>query len=276
MAKTVVPALGLKSFSCPHCGALAQQHWFRIFPSSYERDKAPSVMLHDDYDLDKIKKVEDKAERKKALDFIKRLTDHDVTHMIHQYGQDCHWQLHNVNASMCDSCYGWTLWVKDEVIYPVTNTEITAHEDLPNELRPDFEEAARIIDLSPRGSAALLRLCIQNLMPLVDAKGKDLNSQIGSLVQRGLEVQVQQALDVVRVVGNNAVHPGEIDLKDNKEIALKLFDLLNLIVERLISTPRKLDAIFTGLPEGARRAIEKRDAPKATERPESPDKNSTA
>jgi hypothetical protein len=66
-------------------------------------------------------------------------------------------------------------------------------------------------------------------------------------------------MDVLRVVGNNAVHPGQIDLKDDKATALKLFDALNLIVERLISTPKKIAELFDGLPETALEQIEKRD-----------------
>ena len=66
-------------------------------------------------------------------------------------------------------------------------------------------------------------------------------------------------MDVLRVVGNNAVHPGQIELKDDKATALKLFDALNLVVERLISTPKKIGELFQGLPDGALEQIEKRD-----------------
>jgi hypothetical protein len=38
---------------------------------------------------------------------------------------------------------------------------------------------------------------------------------------------VQQSLDIVRVIGNDAVHPGQIDLTDDIETATKLFVLIN-------------------------------------------------
>ena len=66
-------------------------------------------------------------------------------------------------------------------------------------------------------------------------------------------------MDVLRVIGNNAVHPGQIDLKDDKAVAMKLFQLLNLIVERRISVPKQIDELFEGLPPGAKDAIERRD-----------------
>jgi hypothetical protein len=63
---------------------------------------------------------------------------------------------------------------------------------------------------------------------------------------------------ILRVVGNNAVHPGQIDLKDDKAMALNLFALLNLIVERRLTVQKRIDELYKGLPEGARAAIEKR------------------
>jgi hypothetical protein len=75
-----------------------------------------------------------------------------------------------------------------------------------------------------------------------------------------LDPRVQQALDVVRVVGNNAVHPGELDLKDDRETADRLFDLVNLIVDVMISRPAQIDQMYATLPPGAIEAIKRRDA----------------
>jgi len=71
--------------------------------------------------------------------------------------------------------------------------------------------------------------------------------------------RIQQALDAVRVIGNNAVHPGEIDLRDDAETATRLFELLNLIVDVTITQPRKVAEMYDKLPESSRQAIEKRD-----------------
>ncbi|MFG0456502.1 hypothetical protein [Shewanella mangrovisoli] len=77
-----------------------------------------------------------------------------------------------------------------------------------------------------------------------------------------MPVEVQQALDYCRVVGNNAVHPGEIDLNDNPEIANSLFEMINFIVEVRISQPKKVAALYNILPEGALKAVAKRDGVK--------------
>lgn len=133
------------------------------------------------------------------------------------------------------------------------------HPDMPSELRADYEEAASIVQLSPRGAAALLRLVLQKLMPLLGEKGKNINEDIKSLVSKGLDPSIQQALDALRVVGNSAVHPGELDLQDDGQVVASLFGLINYIVEQRISHPKKLADLYEGLPQGARSAIEERD-----------------
>ena len=89
---------------------------------------------------------------------------------------------------------------------------------------------------------------------------KTINADIKELVAGGLDPRVQKALDAVRVIGNNAVHPGQIDLRDDRATAESLFGLLNLIAEKMISEPKHVDQIYASLPAGALEAIDKRDA----------------
>jgi hypothetical protein len=90
--------------------------------------------------------------------------------------------------------------------------------------------------------------------------GKNLNEDIGELVKQGLPVQVQQSLDIVRVVGNNQVHPGVLDVRDDAAMATTLFELVNIIVEDRIARPQQVAALCAKLPETARKQIEQRDA----------------
>lgn len=96
-------------------------------------------------------------------------------------------------------------------------------------------------------------------MPHLNLPGKDLNIDIGKLVDRGLNPQIQQMLDVLRVTGNSAVHPGQIDV-DSPDVAESLFRLLNLIVELLIAIPEQVRDQYAQLPQGALDSIQKRDA----------------
>jgi hypothetical protein len=62
------------------------------------------------------------------------------------------------------------------------------------------------------------------------------------------------------VIGNNAVHPGQIDLRDDRATAGALFELVNIVAEKLITEPRVVEEMFDKLPETAKAAIKKRDA----------------
>src|SRR4051794_34214091 len=135
---------------------------------------------------------------------------------------------------------------------------------MPSLIAADFKEAANIVDRSAHGAAALLRLCVQKLVAHLGADATNLNAGIKALVQKGLDPKVQKALDIVRVIGNNAVHPGQIDLDDNKATAIQLFSLVNIIVQSTISTQKQIEELYGSLPPGALEAIERRDKPEDT------------
>jgi hypothetical protein len=102
------------------------------------------------------------------------------------------------------------------------------------------------------------KLCIQ-----LGQLGQNINADIGALVAAGLHPRIQKALDLVRVIGNNAVHPGPLDLKDDRATAAKLFTLVNQIAQDMISHPKELDALYDEkLTQGQKDQIAKRDAPK--------------
>lgn len=164
-----------------------------------------------------------------------------------------------VHSTVCEHCNGFCLWYKRDLVYPNRGDAPSPNPDMPAEVKSDYEEAAAISLASPRGAAALVRLAIQKLSVHLGGKGKNINDDIGKLVKNGLPETVQQALDVVRVVGNNAVHPGQIDT-DDPEVASNLFSLTNLITQYMISMPGKVKGLFEGLPDSAKEAIEKRDS----------------
>ncbi len=145
------------------------------------------------------------------------------------------------------------------MVYPDSSSAPPSHDDMPESITPDYLEAASILNKSSRGAAALLRLALQKLIPHLGANEADINKAIGQLVAKGLPIQIQKACDTVRVIGNESVHPGQIDLNDSPQTAHQLFNLINLIVDVMISQPKKIDELYSGLPPGKLKGIANRD-----------------
>ncbi|MDP3662449.1 MAG: DUF4145 domain-containing protein [Nitrosomonas sp.] len=128
-----------------------------------------------------------------------------------------------------------------------------------SQIKYDYLEAANILAESPRAAAALLRLALQKLCIQLNEKGENINEDIKSLVAKGLNPLVQKSLDALRITGNNAVHPGEINLSEEPERVTKLFELINFIASKMITEPREIEGFYSNLPAGALEAVERRD-----------------
>jgi hypothetical protein len=146
-----------------------------------------------------------------------------------------------------------------QIIERIGNSSLPKpHEDMPDDIKEDYEEARDVFPYSARSSAALSRLALQKLCEVLGGEGKEINTDIGILVSKGLPEHIQQALDVVRVIGNEAVHPGVINVRDNPEIAMELFTLLNEIVENQISMKKRIKDRYNSLPPNKLQGIQDR------------------
>ena len=163
-----------------------------------------------------------------------------------------------VEFSACSSCYQPTFWADEKIIYPLIGIFPAANEDLPESVKEIYSEAANIANQSSRAACALLRYAIELLLKHLGETGS-INESIKNLVKKGLDVRVQQSLDIVRVTGNNAVHPGEIGFDDTTDVEI-LFQLINIIANVLITQPKQIQEAYDNLPDNARKAIKKRDS----------------
>lgn len=168
--------------------------------------------------------------------------------------------------ALCSHCKQISLWKPSEdsdlgeMLYPDFGATPLPSEDMPEEVKKDYEEAARIFIKSPRGAAALLRLGLQKLCIHLGEEGKNINTDIRSLVEKGVfSGQVVKVADTLRITGNNAVHPGQISDKDFDRVAGKMFDLINAIVEETITKPKMWNNLYEQMPENARNAAEAQD-----------------
>lgn len=240
----VPPAHDKTAFNCPYCHAFANQKWQHVGLRPFEKDIAPNMFS---------KELSENLKLKEAFESItpKLTASTSSVGMGHVYG---------LNIAICFNCKKFSIWVGRQLIWPLRGNAPIPNPDMPDEIRKDYDEASAILDLSPRGSAALLRLCIQKICMHVGETGKNLNNDIAALVQKGLQPHVQKALDIVRVIGNSAVHPGQIDLRDDRAVAESLFNLINIIIDSLISQPKSIREMYENLPKGALDAIDQRDS----------------
>lgn len=259
------PSIDEQSFTCPHCGALAHQSWWRVSAEHIQGDSPPSVK----WGANQIASMQvdpdfSESQRQELLERVNKLNTGMPSIESSEKSGYGHHHVNNVNISQCYSCRELAVWLHDRLIFPQLALAIEASPDMPAHIKLDFDEARQIYPLSPRGAASLLRLSIQKLCIALGEKGKNIDDDIASLVKKGLSTEIQQALDVVRVIGNEAVHPGQIDLNDDPSIAQTLFELVNMVVDEMISKPNKIKEMYEKLPPTKLDAIKRRDTQKTS------------
>ncbi len=180
--------------------------------------------------------------------------DRDEYFGLYEFSNSC-----TLHILRCQCCTKKTIWIGDEYIYPDILQE-EPNQDMPESVLKLYKEAGCIYSKSPRAACALLRLAIDKLCNELGEVDSKIDKNISELVKKGLPIKIQKALDIVRVVGNKAVHPGQIDFDiDDIATAQMLFKLINMIVTSLITEPKELDGLYEKLPENAKEAIKRRD-----------------
>lgn len=241
-SREVFPLYGKEDFVCPSCSVYSQHDWYEILENQ-EGDLEISPFLRSLSDNTLARAF---SMNERSVSFFKE--------EMNGYFTD------NVTAlSLCIHCGKPAFWINGNLVFPHNPSVSLPNQDMPEEVMKLYNEAREISVLSPRASAALLRLALEKLLPFLGAQGKNINDMIGDLVSKGLPKQIQQALDSLRVIGNFAVHPGEIDLDDNKDIALALFKLINFVVEEMITRKNEIKDIYGLIPDEKKKGIEKRD-----------------
>lgn len=226
------PDISKSAFNCLHCRAYAQQVWF--YTAGWMVGDIPQIMDQGDIFvlIQEVREYHTNVRNTEKNILERRPARCRILSNENEI------EFHSISLtylSQCSRCHNFAVWVDDRVVWPQMGDAPSPNSDIPDDVRVDYEEASAILGASPRGAAALLRLGVQKLCKHLGEKGDNLSADIGSLVKKGLNPKIQQALDTIRVIGNHAVHPGQIDLQDDRETARILFDLVNLISDSMIS-----------------------------------------
>lgn len=220
--KCVAPEYEKRAFNCPHCDVYAYQDW----------NNTMAQIPIEEWEKSGVAAIEDEVR--------------------YQY-------VPNSKVAFCCNCKKASIWVNQKRVFPNFSTAPLPADDMPENVTEIYNKARSIADMSPEAACSLLRLAVQLLIKHLGEDESNLNKAIGNLVKKGLSARVQKALDSVRITGNHTIHPGEIDLDDNPEIANILFGIINFIVEKMITENKKIDEFYKFLPEKDKFAVNKRD-----------------
>lgn len=226
----VAPEFELDAFNCPFCKAYAQMLWERL---CYGYHGSGSTTF----------KQSSCVKCKKDAVWLIKLTNKD-------------------SVTFEDAI------IDGEMIYPDIVTIPPSSPDMPINVKAEYNEAASVLNKSPRSAAALLRQALQKLMVHLKEPGKNINIDIRSLAAKeALPRSIIKIADTMRLTGNDSVHPGEMLDEDRDHIATQMFKLLNIIVVKAITEPKEFDEFYNMTPEHKRKAAEAQDAKaKSTEK----------
>ncbi|ECO7371180.1 DUF4145 domain-containing protein [Campylobacter coli] len=204
MNKYTKPCFKGAAFNCPHCGVYSRMEW----DGFYNR--------HID-----IKQVEE-------------------------------YSFFNSTCYHCQRSMIWYLKDKNPKIFFPREVTIPPEENMPENIKEIYEEASLVLGDSPRASCALLRLALQELMKYLKENikiynglnNRNINEDIKEIINIGNFYQdqkemLEEAMNSVRLIGNKASHPSELDINDNPEIANTLFEMINFIVGEIITKPKE-------------------------------------
>lgn len=230
MSKYIAPKFLFQSFTCPFCNCVSTMTW-------------KELMLYQE--------------------IHPLITDGPLTSFSGFVSALCHnhfctnrtiWKVTKFADVTNDLDQYQELPTEAEMIYPTFGLAPPPAEDMPESARIDYNEAALIFKISPRSASALLRLATQKIFIELEkkhnivhdeSKKEHLDTIIKSFTNSGiLDQTLNEAANSLRLTGNNAVHPGKLELDHITEITTVLFEFINIIVYELISKPQKINDTY--------------------------------
>ena len=121
--KVITPTLGSKAFTCPHCGAIAHQSWYKAYLDGYSREDGPS---HPDPEIFERIEGSNIENKEPIIDFFKRKINKELFRERHEQTNYLNTELINLHISLCYSCDNYSIWIADRMVYPPQMDKIRA------------------------------------------------------------------------------------------------------------------------------------------------------
>lgn len=102
---------------------------------------------------------------------------------------------------------GWTESGEEFVLWPLQSARPPVPKEVPEHIADSYREAALVLNLSPKASAALSRRCLQAVLREAgNADQHNLSQQIDAVMPT-LPTYIAESIDHIRHIGNFAAHP---------------------------------------------------------------------
>ena len=123
---------------------------------------------------------------------------------------------------------------------------------VPASIAADYNEAAAVLDASPKASAALSRRCLQNILSAQGYQGRNLVTQVSDFISEVDPAKVapqalRDTVDAIRNFGNFSAHPIDdkttlqiVDVEDHE--AEWCLDILDELFEHFYVRPAEAAA----------------------------------
>lgn len=236
MKELIVPSPFINSFTCPACG---------------------SYSYHEDLPI-----LSNRKDRNVYI-FNRKNSERAFGHNYRLIFKSCH-SCGHISIFKIEGMLGVDTFSPSrfyELIYPKQINIIDANPDMPDEVKEFYNEARVVAQNSTRAATALLRIATEKLVKdLLGLEGKDYaNTSMHNAIERlktekGLSSTIYNALMALKLFGNEAAHPNE-DIgrlesyfSNDSDLMNKLFILLNIIVDELISKPKEIKILFKNAP----------------------------
>jgi uncharacterized protein DUF4145 len=100
----------------------------------------------------------------------------------------------------------------DFITYPRSTHRKPTPQEVPEDIKADYEEACLVLPLSNKASAALSRRCLQTILRGQGYVQRDLVKQIDALLTepdptKAIPTALRQTVDAIRNFGNFSAHP---------------------------------------------------------------------
>ncbi|WP_454954284.1 DUF4145 domain-containing protein [Fusobacterium hwasookii] len=108
-------------------------------------------------------------------------------------------------------------------------------EYIPEQIRQDYEEASKIVSLSPKASATLSRRCLQGMIRDFHGVNEDNLYKEIEAIKAQLGINIYNALHSLRAIGNIGAHPEQdinliVDIDEGE--AEKILKLIEFLIDK--------------------------------------------